>query len=359
MQPKTRKALKRMGTALLWMAVLVGFVVLVSAAVKVKDTTQCKGIVVKLSGDDENFFIEEKDIKALIVKNKDLNPVGKPVSSINIGTLEKVVAQDPWVKQADLFIDNNRVLNIKVVQREPVARVFTTTGNSFYLDAQRDRIPVSERYTARVPVFTGFPTDALQLQTADSALTAGIVDFSTYVLNDPFWMAQVEQVNINGERKFEITPKLGDHIIDFGEGTDVEKKFTKLLAFYKEGLSRVGWNNYTRINVAFENEVVCTRKDGTPPPKPTPPHIDSVDVDMAGTGDIAATAITAAAPAKATTRHTEHTEKPAAKPAPKKEVKPSSNNKTPKPPAKTQRTPKAVYKPADKPINATKKHKTP
>jgi cell division protein FtsQ len=208
-----------------------------------------------------------------------------------------------------------------------------------------------------VPVFTGFPTDVPQLQTADSALTAGIVDFSTYVLNDPFWMAQVEQVNITGERKFEITPKLGDHIIDFGEGTDIEKKFTKLLAFYKEGLSRVGWNNYTRINVAFENEVVCTRKDGTPPPKPTPPHIDSVDVDMAGTGDTPAMA--AAAPAKEATRHTEHTEKPAAKPAPKKEVKPSSNNKTPKPPAKPQRTPKAVYKPADKTINATKKHKTP
>jgi len=342
-QPRTRKALKRMGIAFIWMVVLAGFVVLVAAAAKVKDTAACKGIVVKLTGDDENFFIEEKDIKALLVKNKDLNPVGKPVSAINIANLEKIMAQDPWVKRADLFIDNNRVLNIKVVQREPVARVFTITGNSFYLDAQGDRIPVSERYTARVPVFTGFPTDALQLQKADSVLTTGITGISSYVLNNPFWMAQVEQVNITGNRKFEITPKLGDYIIDFGEGTDVEKKFTRLLAFYKEGLSRVGWNNYTRVNVAFENEVVCTRKDGTPPPKPTPPRIDSVDVDMAGTGDVAA----AAAPAKTVTD--KHTEKPAAKPV----------NTAPKTTARPQRTPKAVYRPADKKINATKKHRTP
>lgn len=333
-----------MGIAFIWMVVLTGFVVLVGAAAKVKDTAACKGIAVKLSGDDENFFIEEKDIKALLVKNKDLNPVGKPVSTINIANLEKIVAQDPWVKQADLYIDNNRVLNIKVIQREPVARVFTITGNSFYLDAQADRIPISERYAARVPVFTGFPTDALQLQSADSALTAAIVGISSYVLNNPFWMAQVEQVNITGDRQFEITPKLGDHIIDFGEGTDIEKKFARLLAFYKEGLSRVGWNNYTRVNVAFENEVVCTRKDGTPPPKPTPPHIDSVDVDMAGTGDIAA----AATPAK-TTAGT-HTEKPAAKPADKT---------APKPTARPQRTPKAVYRPAGKTVNTTKKHRTP
>jgi cell division protein FtsQ len=357
MQPKTRKALKRMGSAILWMVVLISFVVLVAAAARVKDAVRCQGIVVKISGSDDNFFIEEKDIKALVEKNPDLNPVGMPVSSINIGRLEKVVAQDPWVQQAELFLDNQHRLNIKVTQREPVARVFTTTGNSFYLDAEHERIPVSERYTARVPVFTGFPTDAVQLQKADSQLTASIVDISRFVLNDPFWMAQVEQVDISGDRKFEIIPKLGDHVIDFGEGTDVEKKFGKLMAFYKEGLSRVGWNNYTRINVAFENEVVCTRKDGTPPPKPTPPHIDSVDVDMAATGDTAVMI----APAREVVKPAARTVKPAEKPEPKKTVaKPAKKSNTQKAPAKPERQPKAVYKkPAGGSVNTTKKHRTP
>lgn len=356
MQPRTRKALKRLGSAILWMVVLTGFAVLVAAAARDKDAVRCKGIVVKISGNDANFFIEEKDIKALVVKNQDLNPVGQPVSNINIARLEKLVAQDPWVQQAELFIDNQQRLNIKVTQREPVARVFTVTGNSFYLDADRDRIPVSERYTARVPVFTGFPTDAVQLQKADSILTAGIVDISRFVLNDPFWMAQVDQVDITGDRKFEITPKLGDHIIDFGEGTDVEKKFSKLMAFYKEGLSRIGWNNYTRINVAFENEVVCTRKDGTPPPKPTPPHIDSVDVDMAATGDTAVMTV----PAKEAVRPAARTVKPAEKPAPKKTtVKPAAKSNA-KASAKPERQPKAVYKkPAAGSVNTTKKHRTP
>lgn len=357
MQPKTRKALKRIGNAILWMVVLIGFVVLVASAAKVKDAVRCQGILVKISGSDNNFFIEEKDIRSLVVKNQDLNPVGRPVNSINIASLEKLVAQDPWVQKADLFIDNQHRLNIKVTQREPVARVFTVTGNSFYLDADRERIPVSERYTARVPVFTGFPTDALLLQKADSMLTANIVDVSTFVLNDPFWMAQVDQVDITGDRKFEIIPKLGDHIIDFGEGTNVEKKFVKLMAFYKEGLSRIGWNNYTRINVAFENEVVCTRKDGTPPPKPTPPQIDSVDVDMAATGDTAVMTV----PAREIVKPAVKTVKPAEKPAPKKTtVKPAAKSKTQKPAAKQERKPKAVYKkPAGGSVNTTKKHRTP
>lgn len=356
MEPRTRKALKRLGSAILWTAVLIGFVVLVASAARVKDAVQCKGIVVKISGSDNNYFIEEKDIKALVVKNTDLNPVGRKINDINISRLEKLVSQDPWVEQADLFFDNQQRLNIKVTQREPVARVFTVTGNSFYLDARRERIPVSDRYTARVPVFTGFPTDAVQLQKNDSILTASIVDISAYVLNDPFWMAQVDQVDITGDRKFEIIPKLGDHIIDFGEGTDVEKKFSKLMAFYKEGLSRVGWNNYTRINVAFENEVVCTRKDGTPPPKPTPPHIDSVDVDMAATGDTTAAAV----PAKEAVKAVAHTVKPVEKPAPKKETAKPAAKKTTKAPAQPEKQPKAVYKkPAAGSVNTTKKHRTP
>jgi cell division protein FtsQ len=356
MEPRTRKALKRLGSAIVWMAVLTGFVVLVAAAARVKDAVKCQGIVVKITGSDDNYFIEEKDIKALVVKNPDLNPVGRPVNDINISRLEKLVSQDPWVQQAELFIDNQHRLNIKVIQREPVARVFTVTGNSFYLDASKDRIPVSERYTARVPVFTGFPTDAVQLQKNDSLLTASIVDISRFVLSDPFWMAQVDQVDITGDRKFEIIPKLGDHIIDFGEGTDVEKKFKKLMAFYKEGLSRVGWNNYTRINVAFENEVVCTRKDGTPPPKPAPPQLDSLDVDMAATGDTAVMSI----PAKEAVIPAARTVKPAEKTAPKKATVKPTPKKTVKTSAKPEKQPKAVYKkPADGSVNTTKKHRTP
>src|SRR5690606_12597854 len=111
----------------------------------------------------------------------------------------------------------------------------------------------------------------------------------------------------------------------------------KLLAFYQEGLSRVGWNNYSRINVAFENEVVCTRKDGTPPPRPTPPKIDSADVEMAlatGSPALAAAAKAAGKPAAGTAR--------------------SKARATPK------RQPKAVYKkPAGKKRNTTQKHRTP
>jgi cell division protein FtsQ len=326
MQPKTRTALKRIVGALIWLAVLTGFVILLVAAVQNKDEGKCKGVVIKVSGD----FIEEKDIRALIV-----DPTGTPIKNINLVEVEKMVARDPWVKTAQGFIDNQRRLNIKVTQRDPVARLFTNSGSSFYFDKDGDRIPVSARYAANVPVFTGFPTDAPRLDSADSTLAVEVRTIGSYVMADPFWSAQIEQVTITPQREFEMTPKLGDHVIVFGDGNDVDKKFSKLLAFYKEGLNKVGWNNYSRINVSFENEVVCTRRKDD--------HLLAMaDSARRASGDSVAKMMIHSESKPIATDRPVHA--PPAKPTIQKETAPG------------KREPKAVYRPDKKKKEEKSKH---
>lgn len=331
MASKTRTAFRRITTLLLWSGVLAGFVVLLAAAVQEKDTAKCKSVRVILQGDDRNAFIDENDIKALITKDKTQNPVGMVISDININNLERVVEADPWVRSAELYIDNQLVLNVEVVQRDPLARVFTFSGNSFYLDEQGERIPVSDRFSARVPVFTGFPTEAAKLKKEDSLLYQQISAMARYIAVDSFWNAQVEQVVITGDRKFEVIPKLGDHVIVFGEGTDIEKKFAKLLLFYREGLSKAGWNTYSRINIAYHEEVIGTRRDGKSAPPP-PMYRDSTVADVAMDDDHSTPA--AVSPPKPAEKP-----KTTAKPASSTAKKPAAR----KPAKPTGQKPKAVY----------------
>ncbi|RAI98471.1 cell division protein FtsQ [Chitinophaga skermanii] len=262
MQPKTKTSLKRIGTILLWMSVIAGVIVLVTVAVQGKNNSVCKGIVVNIKGDHKTFFVEPKDVKALITKNN--NPVGKALGDINTLTIEQIVKRDPWIRSAEIYIDNNKMLNVAVTEREPVARIFTFSGKSYYLDEEGERIPVSSKYSALVPVFTSFPSDAdtKKLSKSDSLLTSYIITVANYIKADTFWNAQIEQVQITKTKKFEMTPKLGEHVIEFGDGTNTEAKFKKLLIFYKEALNKVGWNTYSRINVAYENEVYALKKDG-------------------------------------------------------------------------------------------------
>ena len=61
------------------------------------------------------------------------------------------------------------MLHISVEEKEPVARIFTTAGKSFYIDNEGEKMPLSDKMSARVPVFTNFP-DKKVFSTKDSIL---------------------------------------------------------------------------------------------------------------------------------------------------------------------------------------------
>jgi cell division protein FtsQ len=61
-----------------------------------------------------------------------------------------------------------------------------------------------------------------------------------------------------------IIPISGMHTIHFGRADEqVEEKFKRLKIFYKEGLKKVGWDQYKTINLKFDKQVVCEKKDTT------------------------------------------------------------------------------------------------
>ena len=40
---------------------------------------------------------------------------------------------------------------------------------------------------------------------------------------------------------------------------DVERKFDKLLRFYRSGLSSIGWSEYRTIDIRYNDQVVCKK----------------------------------------------------------------------------------------------------
>jgi cell division protein FtsQ len=187
--------------------------------------------------------------------------VGKSMKEFDLSKMEDSLESNPWVSSAELYFDNNRVLHVKVEEREPIARVFTAKGNSFYIDTTLTRLPLSEKFTPRLPVFTGFPSEKTKWKGSDSILLNQMKDISLFLEADSFWMAQIDQIDINPQKQFVMVPKVGEHTILFGDGADAAKKFRKLYAFYDEVMSKTGWNQYSTVHVGFRGQVVGTRKD--------------------------------------------------------------------------------------------------
>ena len=168
--------------------------------------------------------------------------------------------KNEWIKTAELYFDNNDVLRINIMEREPIVRIFNSDGSSFYIDSSIKKLPLSDKFSARLPVFTNFPAYGNSFSKADSNLLIEIKNIGTYISQDPFWMAQIEQVDITPDGSFEMIPKIGNQVIIFGSADNCEEKFNNLLVFYKNVQSKVGWNKYAAINVSYKDQVVAVKR---------------------------------------------------------------------------------------------------
>jgi cell division protein FtsQ len=79
----------------------------------------------------------------------------------------------------------------------------------------------------------------------------------SFLENDPFWNAQIEQIYIDSSGDIILSPRVGDHKIIFGDLKDMGTKFNKLYTFYKNIVPEEGWEKYSTVNLKYKDQIVC------------------------------------------------------------------------------------------------------
>lgn len=242
-----------------WFVLSGAVIAVLVSAIEFKNEKKCKSININIERTTDGMeFVNQADIQRQLGLVSD-EIIGKEYQDFNIRQMEYSVERIPWVNKADLYFDNDEVLHVNVTERDAVARIFTVSGASFYIDSGLHRMPLNDHFTPRLPVITGFP-DALYPLKADTVLLQQALDIVKYLRGNAFWMSQIEQIDITAEREFRMVPKVGDHKIIFGEGIDIERKFNKLKRFYSNVLSKLGWSRYESLNLAFNGQIVAVKK---------------------------------------------------------------------------------------------------
>jgi cell division protein FtsQ len=236
-----------------------GLLVLSVAAIGKKNKEHCKDYVIKIKGAKDNLFIGERDVLKLVTAATQGKIKGEPIAEFNLKKLEQELKENAWIQTANLYFDNRNVLHISVVENSPIARLFTTGGKSFYIDSSARKLPLSDKLSARVPVFTNFP-DKRFLSEKDSALLNDVKKTAWFILNDTFWMSQTEQIDITEHRTLEMIPTVGNHVVKLGNGDDIDKKFHRLMVFYQQVLSKTSFDKYNFIDVQFNGQVIGTKE---------------------------------------------------------------------------------------------------
>ncbi len=248
---------------ILWSIAAALLVLLFIISWSAKEEKKCASVNVELVGENTvALFMDEKEILQ-IINDKGIK-AGLPIESVNLNELEKNLQSIKWVKHAEMFLDNQQALQIKIEQRIPIARIFTSSGNSFYIDKEGWKLPLKQLTVLRLPVFTGFPSDQEKLSSPDSLLLKDILHFTKAIEQDSFFMAQIAQINIASNGDFEMVPSVGDHMVLIGAVDNIEDKLNRLYSFYKQVWVQTGVNAYQVLDCRFDHQIVALKKGMQP-----------------------------------------------------------------------------------------------
>lgn len=211
--------------------------------------TVCRQVNIEVTDSARAGFITRQEVRRMLERSR-LYPLGRKVAEVNGQQIEDRLMQNPFISKAVCY-KSGADINITVAQRLPVMRIMAANGDDYFLDSAGKVMP-RLNYTADLVVATGHITP----QYARKYL----VRIGSYLQRDPFWNDQIEQLNVDARGNMEMVPRVGDHIIYVGKPVGMFEKFKHLRAFYQQVAGQVGWNKYSRINVEYANQVICTKK---------------------------------------------------------------------------------------------------
>lgn len=246
---------------MLWVSIGSGILVLLVSAIQKEQQLKCKSLVVEFIDNKPFRMLDESEITGALwpSQTKD-HPVGKYINSINLFSLEKQLKKNPWVLNANIYFDQKNILHVDVEQRTPVARIFSPEGNSFYIDDSLYLLPLKATDVVELPVFTNYAMHAASANASDTAIMKRITGLVSIIGKDPFWMAQIEQININEDASFEVITQLGDQRVSLGNGSNWNAMLSKLKKLYQHLGTEHGWTKYESIDLQFKDQVVCVRR---------------------------------------------------------------------------------------------------
>lgn len=228
-----------------------------------KKGSEVKDIIVAIHPitDEETDFIKEKDIKEIVKRAFEMDLSTARVGQVDIARVEQVLEQDPFVENAEAYMDAGGNLHIQITQREPILRIIDNNSANYYLDKNGYKMPMSKYFSARVPIITG----AVPPYVADflSRKNYGLRDvfFLVQRLNaDPFFAPMIQQIVVDPSLEFTLIPILGDQKIRIGNLDGLDEKLERLKVFYKEAMPYEGWKTYRSISVKYKNQIVCKKR---------------------------------------------------------------------------------------------------
>lgn len=229
------------------MTVLLGLVVFLYAFTSAKNGQRkvAKPTIEFL--DEQKPFITHENVSKLLIQNRE--PVTSvPKETLDLNTLELSLNSNAMIEKAEVFLDVNGNFSAIIKQKKPIARVLKS--DSYYVDSKGGFMPLSSNFTARVPMVTG---------TVSKKNLNTVFAIASRIDADDFLKKNVVEIHQNENESIDLKLRQCKFTVQIGTLEYLDKKINNLKAFYKKATQDKSLDKYSKVNLQFENQVVCTK----------------------------------------------------------------------------------------------------
>lgn len=198
--------------------------------------------------EDDYPFLNETMVNNLLIQNFEGSSKVKK-ERVDLKKLENVLNANKYVDNSEVFCSIDGILSAKVKQKKPIIRVINENG-SYYLDDKGDKVPLSENFTPRVPVYYGV--------ISENELDELVAVFS-YIDKDEMLKHNIIDIKKSQKGNIIFSVRDYDYKVIFGTEANMETKFKNYKAFLQHASKDTLIKNYKSVNLIFTQQVICAK----------------------------------------------------------------------------------------------------
>lgn len=238
----------------IWLTVICAVIFITLIGFSSRKEVSLNSLTIEVAAHEGNMFITESEVTELMRGAE--NSLSLPASKWDMSEMERRVEANPFVLDAQVYRDVKGNVLVKVAQRKPIARIYSTQDRDRYVDELGNLLPTTGSYTARVPLIELKGLN-WEKNLNETEYGSNLHQMLLHIEKDPFWRAQIAHLFVNKNGEIDIIPQVTKQKIIFGSPEDYDAKLSKLMLFYKRILPVKGWNTYTTVNLKYKDQIIC------------------------------------------------------------------------------------------------------
>lgn len=198
--------------------------------------------------DANNPFVTKEMVNNLLIE-KFGGTASIRKEKLDLKNIEQTINKHSLIDHSEVYVSVDGRLKTEVTQKTPIARVFNE-NRSFYIDYKGGKMPLSDNFSARVPLVYG---------DINNTYAKDFVTLLKLVHDDDFLKKNIIGMNILTDGSVIMKNRNYSYDIIFGRTIHMERKFNNYKAFFQKAVQDTLLDSYKTINLKFTKQVVCTK----------------------------------------------------------------------------------------------------